>query len=108
MFGLAAAPEMATAVPSEMPPDRSPYVPVTRYFLHAVPLCSAVTVNGSALRSCHASFFEETMFNAMLTTWNGRQEPSCGWTEGHRLAIRTLSLSSKPVKGFRVFSRPGL
>src|SRR5262245_66106764 len=101
MFGLAAAPEIAIAVPSVMP-WRSPYCSLGRYaplgwcaaWLAALPLsliasladpaiavsdemlvpqCSGLTVNGAALRSCHASRFDETMLRVMLMIWNGRQ-----------------------------------
>ena len=62
MFGLAAAPEIASAVPSVMPFDRRIHRSagnraIARSYrsTSAVPQCSGVAVNGSALRSCQAS-----------------------------------------------------
>ena len=57
MFGLAAAPEMATAVPSVMPP---PYSDERRYPSDELPQCGAVMVNDSALRCCQASRWPAT------------------------------------------------
>jgi hypothetical protein len=73
--------------------------------LQADPLCSGLTVKGSALRSCQASFFDETMFSAMLTMWNGRQPSPRPVSAGQSCHIATLSFSSNPVNGFAVFSR---
>src|SRR5437868_193343 len=97
MLGLAAAPEIATAVPSEMPWYWSPYCALDLYRLHALPLCSGDIVNDSALRSCHAIFLVDTMLSAALTTWNGCQ-PSVRFT-GQSRCIDELSFSSKPVNG---------
>ena len=77
MFGLAAAPEIAIAVPSDMPAALVAAVLRCRAGSRAcsrpMPQCSGVAVNDSALRSCHASRFELTTLSAMLTTWNGCQ-----------------------------------
>src|SRR5262249_54839928 len=102
MFGLAAAPEIAIAVPRVMPP---PYFSVDRYPTRLLPECKGVTVNGAALRSCQASCAcGETIFRAMLMTCSGRH-PS-GSVVGppspclyHSDDITGLSLGSNPVNG---------
>src|SRR5690242_2946554 len=100
MLGLTAAPEIAIAVPSEMP-SLPPYSSLRRYALQAEPECSGLTVNDSALRSCHDRCLVETMLSAMLTTWNGRQcLGSPLWSRcrcGHSDDIGGLSSSSKPL-----------
>src|SRR5580704_2604657 len=101
MLGLAAAPEIAIAVPSERP-LRPPYSSLRRKALQALPACSALAVKDSALRSCHDRWCVETMLSAMLTTWNGRQSASFGqlpsWCRrGHSDDITGLSSSSKPL-----------
>src|ERR1700722_20084926 len=70
MFGLTAAPEIAIAVPSVMPPAFFPaYSQLGRKPLSALPQCRGLTVNGSALRSCQASRLASTTLSEMLSTW---------------------------------------
>src|SRR5690242_4249903 len=97
MFGLAAAPEMVIAVPSEM---LLAYSALGRYPSFALPECSGVAVKERALRSCHARSWPPTRFRAILTTCNGLEGKS---------VILTLSSESKPVNGFAlrcVFDAP--
>ena len=69
MFGLTAAPEIAIAVPSEMPSSPGlPYSSVLRYPRLAHPQNCGVTVNDSALRCCHASLLVAARFSVMLMT----------------------------------------
>src|SRR5690348_5959612 len=101
MLGLAAAPEIANAVPSEMP-VRPPYRSLRRYALQALPECSGLTVKDSALRSCHDRCLVDTMLSAMLMTWNGRQcvifgQLPSGCRRGHNDHMGGLSSSSKPL-----------
>src|ERR1700720_4625930 len=102
MLGLAAGPGSAPAVPSEIP-FSPPYSAVRRKALHALPECRALTVNDSALRSCHDRRRVETMLSAMLMTWKGRH--SAGTRAGHlpsgprvgqSVDIGGLSSGSKP------------
>src|SRR4051794_18442071 len=105
MFGLAAAPEIAMAVPSVIPEGYfgSGFVPAAYSELglnatQPLPEWSGLTVKGSAFRSCQESRFEETMLSAMFTMWNGRHPSACGLLAGHSSCMVMLSLVSKPVK----------
>ena len=109
MFGLAAAPEIVTAVPSVMtllPPYNFGGVGeleptqalVRRYPRVADPACSALTVKDAALRSCQASLSPATRFKAMFTICIGGVFPITG-TAGHSSFMKTLSRSSNPVNG---------
>src|SRR5580693_9466770 len=95
MLGLTAAPEIAIAVPSEIP-LRPEYSWLRRYALQALPEWSALTVKLSALRSCHERWCVDTILSAILMRWNGRESfPLCF---GHSEVIAGLSSSSKPLK----------
>src|SRR5262249_35930855 len=100
MLGLAAAPEIAMAVPSEMPVLPA-YSSLRRYALQAVPECSGLTVKDSALRSCHDRGWVETTFSAMLMTWNGRHRFGARGTarrpRGHSDDIGGWSSSWRPL-----------
>src|SRR6266852_1351919 len=72
MFGLAAAPEMVTAVPSEMP-FGPPYSRELRYPSLRLPVCIGVAVNESAIRCCHARLSPEVRLRAMLMTCIGER-----------------------------------
>src|ERR1700756_844411 len=76
MFGLAAAPEIATAVPIVIPPG-PPYKRLSRYPRVGFPdpEWSGVTENASPFRSCQASSFPATRFRVVLMMWNGRPLP---------------------------------
>src|SRR5713101_970600 len=91
MLGLTAAPDIAIAVPSEI---FAPYWSEERYAPQGrvsgpalpVPQCRALTVNGAALRSCHASFSPATRFSVRLITWNGcHRLPPGGGQSSHIL-----------------------
>src|SRR6516225_7037039 len=98
MFGLTAAPEIAIAVPSEMPPfPGSPYSFVFRYPRVAHPQNCGVITNDSAFRCCHARFAVAARFNAAFITRNGRQSLSSGARLSHRWYILKLSFGSKSV-----------
>src|ERR1035441_4917929 len=87
MLGLAAAPEIAMAPPSE---TRSPYTRDSWYPSRQLPVRYFVDVKDSALRCCHARFSPLTRFNVAFTTCSGL---------GGKSAMRTLSLGSNPVNG---------
>src|ERR1041384_4811431 len=133
MFGSAAAPEMAMAVPSDTPLG-PPYLSLGRYAplelrvakastarsaaaverlwlwrstaprdLTLVPQCKGLTVNGAALRSCHARWLDDTMLSVRLRIWNGCQSPGqrlgpCAPGFGQSLCIGGSSFGSNPVK----------
>ena len=87
MDGLAAAPDMATAVPRVIPP---PYSEEGRKPTLVLPQCKGVTVNDAALRCCQARRLPATRLSVRLTTWKGRFLM-------FNAAIFMLSLSAKPV-----------
>src|SRR5579862_665253 len=94
MLGLTAAPEMAIAVASVrpyLPPYDFSVSPRYRVDRNApagqsvtcdawfrasrlqLPACSGEIVNGTALRSCHARFFEDARLAVTFTTCSGSQ-----------------------------------
>src|SRR5579859_2207 len=87
MLGLAAAPEIVIAVPSEISP---PYSVEGRYPRSHDPQCSGVMVNDSALLCCHARRRPATRLRVTLMTWNGLSRASSR-------CILKLSFSAKPV-----------
>src|ERR1035437_9696104 len=87
MLGLAAAPEIVMAPPSEI---LSAYNRDSWYPSRQLPVRYFVAVKDSALRCCHARFSVLTRVNIAFTTWSGL---------GDRSVMRTLSLASKPVNG---------
>src|SRR5262245_3796319 len=95
MFGLAAAPDIESAVPIVMP---RAYVwdGLKPRLSAALPQCNGDAVNGTALRSCQASRFELTTLSAIFTTWNGCHVSLAGVQSE---VISLLSASSNPVKG---------
>src|SRR5262245_42849247 len=97
MFGLAAAPEIVTALPSDIP------VAPLGLLSHAYsvvglnpsvhePECSGLIVNDSDFLCCITSVRSATRFSVALTTCSGR---------GKALSddIARSSSASKPVKG---------
>src|ERR1039457_5023612 len=88
MLGLAAAPEIAMAPPSEI---RSAYNRDSWYPSRQLPVRYFVDVKDSALRCCHARLSPFTRFSVAFTTCRGLAGNS---------AMRRLSLESKPVNGF--------
>src|SRR5579859_6862611 len=113
MLGLAAAPEMAIAVPSLAPFLESgrlaPAVVVDANADSKViepdkgrvkPAYKGVIANERALRVCNASSFPQTTFKLVFKIGNGRSStPSTGCGGICRLARGMSSSSEKPVKG---------
>src|SRR6476646_7436215 len=103
MLGLAAAPEIVIADPSEMPcgpPYTVPSAPVVERYPGCIaddPQCNGLTVKLCALRSCQPSFSPDTRLSAMFTT--GISLP-LNFSCAQRSRILMLSLSSNPVNGF--------
>src|SRR6516164_11593351 len=99
MFGLTAAPEIAIAVPREMPPGPA-YSELGRKPLKALPQCLGLTVKGSAFRSCQANRLDSTTLSDMLITWKRPRvfPPPLVAFGGHTVWTRILSFASKPVK----------
>ena len=74
MLGLAAAPEMANAVPSVMALRSCPLMPYSlerRYPRFQLPQNSGDAVNDWAFRCCQARFSALTRLMAMLRIWKG-------------------------------------
>src|ERR1035437_102247 len=87
MLGLAAAPEIVMAPPSEI---LSAYTRDSWYPSRQLPVRYFVEVKDSALRCCHARFSPLTRFKVAFTTGSGL---------GDKSAMGTLSSESKPVNG---------
>src|SRR6516164_7185591 len=103
MLGLAAAPEIVIANPSEIPcgpPYTVPSAPVVERYPGCIaddPQCNGLTVKLCALRSCQPSFSPDTRLSAMFTTCKSL---ALNFFSGQRSRILMLSFSSNPVNGF--------